>query len=169
MMVAIAAIALPIVLAVLGVIVSINPPSKKGHDRKIWIGVFILLGIFAVGIGIADRHNSDRAQNELKDSIDQLTKPIPPKAEVPARDPDTNGNAVGKVTGARITLNESRVYFEQIENAGNLDTNKPFEYRDYILRFVRADAYIGMLVSPRGVANNVYRNVVCEIIGRVQL
>jgi hypothetical protein len=81
MMVAIAAIALPIVLAVLGVIVSINPPSKKGHDRKIWIGVFILLGIFAVGIGIADRHNSDRAQNELKDSIDQLTKPIPPKAE----------------------------------------------------------------------------------------
>ena len=67
----------------------------------------------------------------------------------------------------RITLNESKVYFDQVENAGNLDTRKPFEYRDYVLKFIRADSFTGMLVqAPGGVATNVYQHVVSEIIGR---
>jgi hypothetical protein len=100
-----------------------------------------------------------------------MTKPISAPSVKPARDPDAlyqNENVVGNVIGARITLNESKVYFEQIENTGHLDTQKNFEYRDYILHFLRADSYIGMLVqAPGGVATNVYQRVVCEIVGRV--
>lgn len=172
------AISLPIILAVMGVVVTIRPVSREGTWHWISIGAFVLAGVLAVVIGIADRHNSDNAQQELKDtvkglkdSIDQLTKPVPQKSQLPSRDPDSlyqNENIVGKVVGARITLNDSKVYFDQIENSGNLDTKKNFEYRDYVLHFIRADAFIGMLVqAPGGVATNVYQRVVCEIVGRV--
>jgi hypothetical protein len=171
-------IALPIILAIMGVVVALNPPPATGLVHWIWVGSFVLVGIVAIGVGIKDRYNADAAQEELKstikglkDSIDKMTTPVSAPSVRPARDPDAiyqNENVVGKVIGARITLNESKVYFEQIENAGNLDTNKNFEYRDYVLRFVRADAYIGMLVqAPGGVATNVYQRVVSEIVGRV--
>jgi hypothetical protein len=127
--------------------------------------------------GIVDRHNSDRAQQKLeqtvtglKDAIGKLTKPVESQKRS-QRDPDAlyqNGNSIGKVVGARITLNESKVFFEEIQNAGGLDTRRPFEYRDYILRFIRADSYTGMRISNEGVATNVYTNVVTEIVGRAQ-
>jgi hypothetical protein len=179
-MIAAFAIALPIILAVMGVVMGLvmllSPPSPI----FIWscVAAFAVLGLVAIGVSIKDRHNVDAAQEELKtiikglqDSIDKMTKPVTAPTAQLARDPDAlyqNESGVGKVIGARITLNESKVYFEQIENAGHLDTNKNFEYRDYILRFVRADAYIGMLVqAPGGIATNVYQRVVCEIVGRV--
>ena len=175
-MTAIGAVVLPIILAVLGVIVSIRPIAP-GKWQKATIAAFIFLGGIAALLAAIDRLNSDKAQAELKraieglrDSIDQLTKPVPQPIK-PARDPDAvyqNENAVGRVIGARITLNESKVYFEQIQNAGNLDTNKNFEFRDYVLHFIRADRYVGMLVQmPGGVATNVYQHVVCEIVGRI--
>jgi hypothetical protein len=177
-MVAGLAIALPIILAIMGVVVALNPPPAIGLVHWIWVATFVLVGFAAIGMGIKDRLNSDAIQGELKstirglkDSIDKMTTPVSAPSVKPARDPDAlyqNENVVGKVIGARITLNESKVYFEQVENAGNLDTNKNFEYRDYVLHFVRADRYIGMLVqAPGGVATNVYQRVVCEIVGRV--
>ncbi len=172
------AIALPIILAVMGVIVALNPPPPIGLIHWIWVGAFVAVGMIAIAIGIKDRLNADAAQDRLRieirglrDAIETMTKPIASVPVKPTRDPDAiyqNENITGKVIGARITLNESKVYFEQLENAGHLDTKKPFEYRDYVLRFVRADLYIGMLVqAPGGVATNVYQRVVCEIIGRV--
>jgi hypothetical protein len=177
-MVAGLAIALPIILAVMGVVVTLNPPPAIGTLHWLWVGAFVLAGLVAIGVGIKDRLSADAAQEELKvtikglkDSIDKMTRPVSAPSVKPARDPDglyQNESVVGKVVGARITLNESKVYFEQIENAGHLDTNKNFEYRDYVLHFVRADSHIGMLVqAPGGVATNVYQRVVCEIVGRV--
>lgn len=176
-MTAIGAVALPIILALLGIIVSIKPISP-GRWQKATIAAFILLGGIAAFLVVMDRLNSDKAQADLKhtidglrDSIDKLTRPISAPSIKPARDPDAlyqNENVVGKVVGARVTLNESKVYFEQIENASNLDTNKNFEYRDYVLHFVRADSFIGMLVqAPGGIKTGVYQRVVCEIVGRV--
>jgi len=175
-MVAALAIALPIILAVMGVIVALKPPPPVGRIHWFWVGGFVLVGAIAIAIGIRDRRNADAEQqkmetiiNGLKDSIDKMTKPIIAPT-ISQHDPDglyQNGNMVGKVVAPRITLNESKVYFDQIENAGNLDTKKTFEYRDYILKFLRADSFIGMLVQvPGGVATNVYQRVVCEIVGR---
>jgi hypothetical protein len=174
----IAAIALPIVLAVMGIIVSIKTPPKEGYWHWAWLAAFVVAGSVAIFAGVKDRMASDAGQQELKatinglrDSIDKLTKPLGNETTPPKRDPDTlyqNGGPVGKVTGARITLNESKVYFDQIENAGNLDLSKVFEYRDYNLRFVRADSHIGMLVTNNGVATNVYQHVVCDIAGRTK-
>jgi hypothetical protein len=174
-MVAIGTIALPIVLAVMGVFVALKPPATE-TIQWIWIVGFVVVGFIAIGTGIADRRNADAAQDRLqqdikglKDAVEKLTQPIS-EPTIKGRDPDTiyqNGNSVGKVIGARITLNESKVYFEQIENAGNLDRFKTFEYRDYVLRFLGADSFTGMLVTPGRVATNVYQHVVCEIVGRV--
>lgn len=172
------AIALPIILAVMGIVVALNPPPAAGLLHWGWVGGFVLVGLVAIGVGIKDRRDAGAAQeqlettiNGLKDSIDKLTKPVSRQSTKPARDPEAlyqNENVVGKVTGARVTLNESKVYFEQIENAGNLDTRKNFEYRDYVLHFIRADSYTGMLVrAPGGVATNVYQRVVSGIVGRV--
>jgi hypothetical protein len=175
LMITSAAIALPILLAVMGILMSLRPPATNG-GRWSWGGSFLIVGLLAIIAGTIDRKHSDARQdqlqndiNGLRDAVQQLTKPLQPVVRA-ARDPDAlyqNGNGVGKVTGARITLNESKVFFEQIENAGNLDTSKPFEYRDYVLRFIRADSHIGMLITPSGVATNVYRNVVCGIVGHV--
>jgi hypothetical protein len=167
------AIALPIILAVMGIVMglvmAISPPSPI----FIWscVAAFAVVGAIAIGVGIKDRQNSDAAIKGLTDAINAMTKPLPQATLKPARDPDAiyqNDNIVGKVTAPRVTLNESKVYFDQIENAGNLDTKKNFEYRDYVLHWIRADAYIGMLVQATGgVATNVYQRVVCEIVGRV--
>ena len=168
-MVAFFAIALPIGLALMGVIV-----ARTVH--WIWVAAFVLFGAAAIVVGIQDRRSADIGQkklaatiNGLRDSINKLTQPVTTPT-VPARDPDSlyqNGNVVGKVIAPRITLSESRIFFEQIENAGNLDKQKNFEYRDYILKFIRADSFIGMLVQPGSVAANVYKHVVCEIVGRL--
>jgi hypothetical protein len=56
--------------------------------------------------------------------------------------------------------------FDEIDNSGSLDRSKPFEYRDLILRMIRADSYIGLLISPAGAIPSVYRRVVSEIVGR---
>jgi hypothetical protein len=179
-MVAWLAIALPIVLAVMGVVMGVIVALSQPSALFIWscVAAFAMVGLIAISVGIKDRNNADAAQlelkntiNGLKDALDKMTRPISAPSIKPARDPDAlyqNENVVGKVIGARITLNESKVYFEQIENAGNLDMNKNFEYRDYVLHFVRADSFIGMLVqAPGGVKTSVYQRVVCEIVGRV--
>jgi hypothetical protein len=170
-----AAITLPIILAVMGVVVSIEPIPHDGPWKWAWIAAFIVVGIFTVVFSGRDRRNSDRAQEDLrqqisglKDAIDNLTKPVPREKAEPERDPDAlyqNGNVVGTVTGARLTLNQSKVYFAHIKNAGHLDRNRPFEYRQYLLKFVRADSYTGMLISTDGSATNVFGNVVCDIVG----
>jgi hypothetical protein len=172
------AIALPIILAVLGVVVSFEAVPKGGRLQWVWVGSFAVLGILAVISQISDRHATDKDQRELKESVKGLKDSIEKMTKEPAqplkqtqRDPDgiyQNGNSIGKIIGARITLNESKVYFREIQNAAGFDTSKPFEYRDYILRFIRADSYTGMRISTDGVAMNVYGNVVSEIIGRSQ-
>lgn len=172
------AIALPIILAVLGVVVSFEAVPKKGLLQWVWVGAFAILGVLAVISQVSDRHATDKDQRALKesvkglqDSIEMMTKPLAQPLKQTQRDSDflyQNGNSAGKAIGARITLNESKVYFSEIQNADGLDTRKPFEYRDYILRFIRADSYTGMRVSNEGVATNVYSNVVCEIAGRSQ-
>ena len=73
---------------------------------------------------------------------------------------------MGTVVAPRITMNESKVYFEEVKNAADLDTTRTFEYRDLILKVVSARSYIGMLVTPSGVETNVYQDVVCDIVGR---
>ncbi len=111
------------------------------------------------------------AVDGLKDILSKISVPVSKEPASPTRDPDTiyqNGNSVGRVIGARLILNQSQIYFDQIENAGNLDKSKTFEYRNYVLRLVRADSYIGMLVSPAGVATNVFQRVLCQIVATTQ-
>ena len=137
------AVALPIVMAVMGIIVALYPPSNE--KLWFWMVAFVVVGIIAIIFGIIDRLNADAAIKGLKGSLEIVTKPVPANTR-PARDPDTlyqNGNVVGKVVSARITLNDSKVYFEEVEDAGALDTKKTFEYRDYILKLVRADSFVG--------------------------
>jgi hypothetical protein len=173
----IAAIAGPIMLALMGVGVTVWPPTKSMH-HWIWGIAFIIIAILTIMSSVKQQHDSDSVQRELaqkleglQNAIKALTKPLLPKRVKPIRNPDSvyqNGIAVGTVIAPRITLNESKIYFEEIQNATNLDRSSSFEYRDFVLRIISARAYIGMLITPNGVATGVYRNVVCEIIGRVR-
>jgi hypothetical protein len=111
-----------------------------------------------------------KSLGDLKQAVYALTKPLSaaPSQTAPARDPDgvyQNDRLVGTVIAPRITLNESRVYFAEIQNATDLDINKPFEYRDFVLRVIHVNARIGLLLSPGSVSTGVLENVVCEIIG----
>jgi hypothetical protein len=181
----IAVFAGPVILSLMGVAVAVwSPKDRKAH--WIWVVAFTLVGVLTIIASIKQVMDSDAAQTNLADSlktltktvdglqdaIKALTKPIPKEAETtihPARDPDAiyqNDIAVGRVVAPRITLNESKIYFDEIQNAGNLDRSKPFEYRDFVLKMISAESYVGMLVTPSGVATSVYRHVVCEIVGR---
>jgi hypothetical protein len=98
-----------------------------------------------------------------RQAADQSTRPLGPDAIPPRGDPDSiyqRGNPAGKVTGARITLDGSRIYFAWVSDAENLDTTKPFVFRGYMLRFVGADAGNGV--------EQPYRNMVCAVRGRAR-
>jgi hypothetical protein len=159
----------------MGVAVAIWLPNR-GWPRWFWGIAFGLVGVLTIAASVKVVADSGAAQKTLsndikglKDAIDKLTQPLTKPSPLPQRDPDTiyqNNSPAGRVIAPRITLNESKIYFDEIQNAGNLDTNKTFEYRDFILHMTRADSFIGMLVTPSGVATSVYQHVVCEIVGR---
>jgi hypothetical protein len=169
----IAVIAGPVILALMGVAVSVWPPKKK-IIHWTWGIAFAAVGIITIAGSVKQQQDSDNALAEqtkafqgLERAIKDLTKPL--RNDSTQRDPDTiyqNGVGVGHVISPRITPNESKIYFEEIQNAGNLDRSKSFEYRDFVLKMISADSYIGMLVTPSGVATSVYRHAVCEIVGR---
>ena len=170
----------PIALGVMGVAMSVWPPERVGvRDWKIshwaWIAGFVLVAILTFLAGIEQWHSTETSQDELnknvkelKVAVEALTKPLPKDTDR-SRDPDAiyqNGAVVGKVIAPRIALNQSKIYFEQLQNAGKLDQSKPFEYRDFELKIGKVDSYIEMLVSSAsGVATNVYQHVVCDIVG----
>jgi hypothetical protein len=161
----------PVALALMGVAVAVwSPKQRKAHWT--WGISFALVGALTVSATWKQARDSDKAQgdltnsvNELKLTIDKLTIPV---KQTNGLDPDSiyqNGGIVGHVIAPRITLNQSRVYFEQLQNAGNLDRGRTFEYRDYILKMLGAGGYTGMLITPGEVANSVYTNFVAEIVG----
>jgi hypothetical protein len=175
--IAIAALTLQLILALMGIFVSVGPP--QGNEGWIWPMAFVVVGAIASFFAIKNQQNNDKALKELKTTIDglkgsiyQLTKPIDAEAQKPrARNRDTiyeNGSAVGRVKGARITSSESEVYFDEIDNTSDLECFKTFEYRDYVLRFVRAEKYLVRLIASPKVTNNVYQHVVCEIVDRAR-
>jgi hypothetical protein len=159
----------PVVLALMGVAMSVWPP-KDNHWP--WIVAFALVGVLTFGGSWKQINESDAAQIELTDSVNSLREAVS-KLTIPVKqgvgiDPDAiyqNGSIVGNVIAPRITLNQSRIYFDQIQNAGNLDRNRLFQYRDYNLKFVGFGSYAGMLISSGGAVSSVYTNVVGEIIG----
>jgi len=107
-MIAFAAIALPIVLALMGIALSVMLPTS-GRARWVWLASFLivgLVGLVAISTGIEDRRESDARQGSaqadikgLREAVEQLTKPLQPTVRA-AHDPDAlyqNGNGVGKV------------------------------------------------------------------------
>jgi hypothetical protein len=161
----------PVALALMGVAVAIWSPKQRKYHWPLGIS-FALVGTLTVSATWKQVRDSDKAQsdltnsvNELKLTLDKLTYPV---KQTNGLDPDAiyqNGSIVGRVIAPRITLNQSRVYFDRLQNAGNLDRKKTFEYRDYILKMLGAGGYTGMLITPGEVANSVYTNFVTEIVG----
>ena len=83
------------------------------------------------------------AVDGLKDIRSKISVPVSKEPASPTRDPDTiyqNGNSVGRVIGARLILNQSQIYFDQIENAGNLDEIAP-EPTGHGLPLSKCEAY----------------------------
>jgi hypothetical protein len=160
----------------LGFRVTLRPPEARLHRQYKWaFGVLSLIGLSLV-IVIAARNGLVQSSvnaklDELNQAVEALTKPLPAVSPSKSlRDPDgiyQNGRLAGTVVDPRITVNQSKVYFEKITNAKDLDRTKPFQYRDFILRMTNIGGYVGMLISPSGVEAGVYQNVVCEIIDRV--
>ena len=173
-----AAVIGPIVLGLMGVAVTVWLPTKPLH-HWIWGIAFVVVGIVAVGGSLKQLRDSDKTNTEqtqaLKDlrrAVENLTKPVPaPAPSTPAKDPDTlyqGGQNAGQVIAPREAINQSKIYFSMIVNAGSLDPNKQFNYREFTLKIVSVGSRIGMLVmTPGGVYTNVYRDVVCEITGRI--
>ena len=67
-MLALIAVTFPILLAVLGGFVSINPPLEKDR-RKFWMGLFITLGVVGSAFSFVDRQTSDQ---DLRSTIKGL-------------------------------------------------------------------------------------------------
>jgi hypothetical protein len=158
----------------LGFRVTLRPPEARLHRQYKWaFGVLSLIGL-ALVIVITVRNGLIQSSisaklDELKQAVEALTQP--PRAAPPSRNPDgiyQNGDLIGLAIAPRISLNESKIYFQEIQNATNLDRAKPFVYRDFILHMISASNYSASLITPTGVATGVYRNVVCEIVGNIK-
>jgi hypothetical protein len=93
---------------------------------------------------------------------DQSTRPIGKDAIAPRGDPDAiyqRGSPAARVSGVRISRDQSRIYFAQVSDAANLDTSAPFVFRGYMLNFRSAGSRSG---SPP----DVYGNMICSVRGR---
>jgi cytochrome c-type biogenesis protein CcmH/NrfF len=53
------AVSLPIILAVMGVIVALKPPSTA--MLWVWVVAFIIVGLIAIVVNVIDRRNADDA------------------------------------------------------------------------------------------------------------
>jgi hypothetical protein len=91
----------------------------------------------------------------------------PPTTEL--RDPDMIyqlGEPVASVIVARVFRDKGIVTFEQIKTEGKLNLQQPFEYRDYVLRYMRFDAEGDVTIA--GQRRVQWVNVICNIVGKRQ-
>jgi hypothetical protein len=89
------------------------------------------------------------------------------KATKTARDPDgiyQFGRHVGKVDTPRVSLSEGKALFEALF-ANALNPEKPFEYRDHVLKIAKFD--VRHIVIEGGRRTEVFGAVVADIIGAV--
>lgn len=136
-------------------------PLRKAKivPRWLWLGSLLAIGLLALEAGGELRLSEAVAQQNLDG-----TRPLEKEAIPPRGDPDAiyqGGNAAAKVTGPRIALDQSVIYFGQVDDAERLDITKPFLYRGYMLNFVSAD-------GNSGTPDKVYRNMVCKVRGRTR-
>lgn len=138
-------------------------PTGKAKLRivsgRLRLGVLLMIGLLAFDAGNGSRWSQAVAQPNLEG-----TKPLEPEAIPPRGDPDAiyqGGNAAAKVTGSRIALDQSMIYFAQVNDAAGLDITKPFLYRGYMLNFVSAD-------GNAGTPDKAYQNMVCKVRGRTR-
>lgn len=113
---------------------------------------------------------ADCKEREFNKLVDLLIKPtvVPAPTSAPAHDPDTiyqNGIAVGHVTGAEPHPNQSAILFSKITDTGNLDRNRDFQYRKWILHLAQIQSSIGINVGADGAENAVIEGVTCKIVG----
>ena len=86
----------------------------------------------------------------------------------PAPDPDTIYQfdvAVGHVVAAEDPI-AGHIKFGRIEDAVQLDMARNFEYRNYVLKYERADVIGNTAIM--GKKSLTLINVTCEIVGRSQ-
>jgi hypothetical protein len=113
---------------------------------------------------------ADCKEREFNKLVDLLIRPtvVPASATPLAHDPDTiyqNGMPVGHVTGAEPHPNQSAVYFAKVTDTGNLDRNRDFQYRKWILRLGQVQSSAGIAIGGDGPENAVLSGVVCTIKG----
>lgn len=126
---------------------------------RLRLGIFLTIGLLAFDAGNGSRWSQAAAQPNLDGTRPLETETIPPRG-----DPDAiyqGGNTAAKVTGPRIALDQSMIYFAQVSDAASLDITKPFLYRGYMLNFVSAD-------GNAGTPDKVYQNMVCKVRGRTR-
>jgi hypothetical protein len=96
-------------------------------------------------------------QRAVSSQIDWLPKP-----EMDAIYQD--GKIVARVAGARYDDTKGKIYFEEISNSRALDLSREFEYQKWQLKFVGAEALIGMLASAPE-KGQIIQKVVCDVLG----
>jgi hypothetical protein len=62
----------PVVLALMGLYVSIWPPMVTGKIHWVWISAFAIVGVIATMANFIELHGSDATQREIKAGVDQL-------------------------------------------------------------------------------------------------
>lgn len=136
-------------------------PVRKAKIARRWLrlGALLIIGLLALEASGAFRSSTAAAQQNMDG-----TRPLEKEAIPPRGDPDAiyqRGNPAARVSGPRIALDQSMIYFAQVSDAENLDITKPFLYRGYMLNFVSAD-------GNSGTPDKVYSNMVCKVRGRTR-
>lgn len=62
----------PILLAIMGLGVSLSPPSPEGRVHWVWFGAFVIVGLVTTYANYRELSSSDAIQKEIKFVLDQL-------------------------------------------------------------------------------------------------
>jgi hypothetical protein len=67
-----AAVGGPVILALMGLYVSIRPPIVTGKVHWVWFSAFAIVGVIATFANFVELHGADTLQQEIKAGIDEL-------------------------------------------------------------------------------------------------
>lgn len=67
----------PLILVVMGAIVSVRPPKQDGHGHWYWLAAFLVIGLPISFASFFELRSSDTLQGEIHEDVRQLLKKSP--------------------------------------------------------------------------------------------
>lgn len=179
----------PIILAFMGLYVSVKPPKKKGRGHWVWFGAFGLIGLGAAAANFRELSSADANQEENKHTLARIAAAVGVDANTPSgttadkivaaineavrkaqrgsRDPNKiyqDNHEIGTVVSGH--KNGEEIFFDTLKPIAEINFSKEIELRDFRISCKPSEPITMSVNGP--LREIMYQNVECHILGQLQ-